>query len=255
VRSHSFLAPLLACCLALMGCHSARHERATVAVSIFPLYDLVRRTAGPDADVVLVLPPGESSQGWTPGPDVASKIAKASLLVAVGLGVDPWMDVLLPHAAPRARILKLGDRVPTITSDDGAIDGYVWMDPQRARLMATAIGEDLARADSSHALAFRDRAGVVDASLAALDKEIESRTASWTKRDTVALPPSMAYYAERYGLHVRRPGGAESASASDPLVDPFGLDPLGGARAPGGTNETYEELIRADTAALDSSLR
>ena len=41
----------------LAGCRPKTHERAKVAVSIFPVYDLVRRIAGPDADVTLVLPP------------------------------------------------------------------------------------------------------------------------------------------------------------------------------------------------------
>ncbi len=185
--------------LAVAGCHAAKHERATVAVSIFPLYDLVRRVAGPDADVTLVLPAGTAPEGWSPPVDAA---AKAALLVSVGLGLDPWMDPLLSRAAPKAKTLKLGDRVPTISSADGAIDGYVWMDPERARLMATAIAEELARADSPHAIAYGERASTLDRSLAALDKETEARTTAWSTRD-VAVPPSLAYYAERYGLPER----------------------------------------------------
>jgi ABC-type Zn uptake system ZnuABC Zn-binding protein ZnuA len=152
------------------------------------------------------------------------------------------MDALLVKAAPKAKILKLGDRVPTLSSDDGAIDGYVWMDPQRARLMATAIAEELARADSPHALAYGARASALDGSLAGLDKEIEARTASWPTRD-LPLGPGMAYYAERYELHERKRSSGESATA---------VDPLGGGRA---NMETYEDLIRFDTAALESSLR
>jgi ABC-type Zn uptake system ZnuABC Zn-binding protein ZnuA len=249
------------------GCHRAPRERLTVAVSVFPLYDLVRRIAGPDADVVLVLPlppPRPSSvPEWRPPPDAEARVAKARLLVSGGLGLDPWMDALLQKAAPKAKTLKLGDRVPTISSADGAIDGYVWLDPERARLMATAIAEELARADSPHAIAYGERASTVDRSLAALDKEIEARIGSLPTHD-VAFPPSMAYYAERYGL--RQPEPAKIAAGRDANALEDRLDLLGGGAAssrvepPGATAErataaTYEDLIRFDTAALESSLR
>jgi zinc transport system substrate-binding protein len=238
---------LLACaCLsasiAASGCRSKPHERVTVAVSIFPLYDLVRRIAGSDADVILVLPPGTPTDRWKVTPDVSARVAGARLFVSVGLGVDPWMDAVVAQASAsrgslRARALKLGDRVPTITTDDGVINGYVWMDPQRARLMATAIVEDLARVDPSHAIVFGERASALDASLASLDKEIDARVASWRAHDVAGLPTSMAYFAERYGLH-----GA-SATERVPRVDLLG----GGDPKVG----TYEDLIRFDVAALE----
>jgi zinc transport system substrate-binding protein len=224
-----------------LGCRGAKHERVSVAVSMFPLSDLVQRIAGPDADVTVVLPSGTALEGWSPPTEVRAQVRNATLLVAVGLGIDPWMDGLLSAAAPKARILRLGDRVPTIVSEDRPINGYVWMDPQRARLMATAIGEDLARADPSHAGAFRDRASVLDASLAALDKEIEARTSALSGRE-IPLPEAMAYYAERYGLSAVHPSTAVGKSV---------FDSLGSA----GNNRSYEDLIRSATAAVEGSLR
>jgi ABC-type Zn uptake system ZnuABC Zn-binding protein ZnuA len=230
------LAGLLAS-LPLAGCRSGPRERLTVAVSMFPLDDLVRRIAGSDADVVLVLSQGASLEGSAPPMDAPARVRAARLLVSVGLGLDPWMEGLLQSAAPKAHLLKLGDRVPTIANADGSINGYVWMDPQRARLMATAIAEDLARADVSHANAFRDRASALDASLATLDAEIEARTAAWKTHELASLPSTFAYYAERYGLR-----------ASSPAVPPA----LAGATA---NARTYEDLIRGATAALEPNPR
>ena len=235
---------LLICLLAALsvGCARKPHARANVAVSVFPLYDLVRRIAGPDADVSLVLPPGASPQGWRVTPDVSSRAAAARLFISVGLGFDPWMDTLRAQAPPGSRALKLGDRVPTITTEDGAIDPYVWMDPQRARLMATTIAEDLARADSSHAAAFQERASQLDASLAALDREIDARVASWPTHVVAKVPASMGYFAERYGL-LRATDAGSSATGRAGVVDP-----LGGTGVKVGT---YEDVIRVATAALE----
>ena len=210
----------------LGACHRAP-ERAKVAVSIFPVYDLVRRIAGPDADVTLVVPN-------------APRMQDAKLVVLVGLGLDAWMEPLEP---PKARVLKVGDRVPTIPAKDGAIDPHVWLDPQRARLMATAIAEDLARTDSSHANAFRARAAALDASLDALDHEVDARASTWKSRAFTSADGGMAYYAERYRLMI-----APDAIAGAPSVT---LDSVGGT----AQADSYEALIRFDTAALETALR
>jgi ABC-type Zn uptake system ZnuABC Zn-binding protein ZnuA len=197
-------------------------------------------------------------------PDVSSGVAHARAFVSVGLGLDLWLGTLEAQAPPKSRFLKLGDRVPTLTTDDGAIDPYVWMDPQRARLMAAAIAEDLARTDSSHAVAFRDRASALDASLGALDREIEARVAGWPTHDIATLPPSMAYFAERYGLHgstaTARPGarqesvpsGADASVGASTTGRAPRVDVLGGGDA---KVRTYEDLIRFDAAALEPTPR
>ena len=129
-----------------------------VAVSIFPLYDLTRRVAGPDADVILVLPPGHTEHSFDPSPKDVEQVAASKVGVLVGLGLDPWMEKLMKDAAPKAALVKVGEKVPTITVKEGAIgdeaadkartkpeedhdhevgatDPHVWMDPSRARTM------------------------------------------------------------------------------------------------------------------------
>jgi zinc transport system substrate-binding protein len=214
------------CCAALAlgcgGCKGRPVVRPKVAVTIFPVYDLVRRVAGPDADVLLLLPPGRPEHHFDPTPHEIEEVAGAKLGVMVGLGLDPWMEALLHDAAPLARLLKVGDRVPTIPikanhvgdkeahanmPDDhdeaiGSPDPHVWMDPQRAILMTKVIGEELARLDSSHATAYRTRATEVAQSLDALDREVEGRVISWKTKTFVTFHGSFAYFADRYHLQV-----------------------------------------------------
>src|SRR4051794_11417797 len=108
---------LLALAVSVAGCNSCQKsgggERMRVIVSIFPIYDLVRRVAGPDADVSLLLQPGHNEHHFDPTPKDVETAAQAKLGVMIGLGLDPWMEKLLHDAAPNARVLKLGDRVPT----------------------------------------------------------------------------------------------------------------------------------------------
>jgi len=122
----------IACLLALPlavavlpGCKSCQksnaNERTRVTVSIFPIYDLVRRVAGPDADVTLLLQPGHNEHSFDPTPKDIEMAASSKLGVMVGLGLDPWMEKLMKEASPNARILKVGDRVPTLTIKEDPI--------------------------------------------------------------------------------------------------------------------------------------
>jgi zinc transport system substrate-binding protein len=234
----------------------------------------------------------------------------------VGLGLDPWMEKLMKDAAPKARILKVGDRVPTLSIKDdpigdeeadkaregagkkdekhdehehekGALDPHVWLDPARARLIVRAIAEELGKADSAHALDYRKRATELDESLAALDKEAETRTQALKTRGFVTFHGSFQYFAERYKLDIlaviepfpgSQPSGAYvqqvlsvikakkvPALFSEPQLDPrpakvladeakipLGiLDPVGG----GPETDSYEKMIRFDVGQLEKHLK
>lgn len=193
------------------GCGKAdsTSERTRVTVSIFPVYDLVRRVAGPDADVSLLLQPGRSAHSFEPAPKDVETAARAKLAVMVGLDLDPWMEELMEDAAPKARILKVGDRVPTLTirqdssvAHEGKDDPHVWLDPQRAQLIVRAIAEELGRVDAAHALAYRERATQLDQSLAVLDKEAEERLSRLKRRGFVTFHHGFGYFAERYKLDI-----------------------------------------------------
>jgi zinc transport system substrate-binding protein len=227
VRKIAFVI-LLALAVSVAGCRSCQktgpNERLRVIVSIFPIYDLVRRVAGPDADVTLLLQPGHNEHHFDPTPKDVELAAQAKLGVMVGLGLDPWMEKLLHDAAPTARVLKLGDRVPTLTIKDdpigaddhededhdhddhdhekGAPDPHCWLDPQRAQLMVRAIAEELGKADSAHTLAYRQRATELDKSLVDVDREAEERLKKLSKKGFVTFHGSFGYFAERYKLNI-----------------------------------------------------
>ncbi|HEY2514643.1 MAG TPA: metal ABC transporter substrate-binding protein [Polyangiaceae bacterium] len=211
-------------------------QHIQVVVSVFPIYDLVRRIAGPDAEVTLLVPRGTAPRDWTPTAEATNAVAHAKVAIWIGLGLDRWMEKLV---VPKERVLQVGDRVPTLTNEAGAPQPDVWMDPQRARLIVTAITEEMTRADGSHAKGFRTRAAELDAQLAALDHELEVETAPWKARPLRVVPQGLEYALERYGLH----------PAPDATPD-GSMDPLGAANT-----SNYEELVRSEIGGLKGFLR
>ncbi len=228
VRVKWILLVLLALAISVAGCngcHTASSGKTKVAVSIFPLYDLVRRVAGPDAEAILVLPPGHTEHSFDPSPRDVEQVASAKVGVLVGLGLDTWMDKLMKDAAPKAALIKVGEKVPTLTVKEGAIgdeaadkarttpeedhdhelgatDPHVWMDPSRARTMVAAIGDELAKADPPHAEGYKTRAKQVDVELDKLDKELGARVAAFKTRGFVTFHGSFNYFADHYKLKI-----------------------------------------------------
>ena len=228
VKSAQWLGILVAFSIALgacNGCHGAGSNKMKVAVSIFPLYDLVRRVAGPDADTILVLPPGHTEHSFDPSPKDVEQVAAAKVGVLVGLGLDPWMEKLMKDAAPKAPLVKVGERVKTLTVKEGAVgdeaadkarttpeedhdhelgatDPHVWMDPSRTRTMVMAIGDELAKVDPPHAEGYKARAKQVDGELDKLDQELTTRTAAFKTRGFVTFHGSFNYFADHYKLKI-----------------------------------------------------
>jgi ABC-type Zn uptake system ZnuABC Zn-binding protein ZnuA len=225
VQSPAWVLAIIVLVAAFSGCSGGCRAddpsagRTRVTVSIFPLYDLVRRVAGQDADVWLLLPAGHSEHSFDPTPKDIERVARAKLGVMVGLGLDPWMEKLMKDVSPNAHVLKVGERVPTRTIQEepvgtivhghdhdreakGALDPHVWLDPQRAELIVRAVADELVSIDAAHAAAYRERASEVEKSLALLDQEAAARLGALKGHGFVTFHGSFGYFADRYGLSI-----------------------------------------------------
>jgi zinc transport system substrate-binding protein len=224
---------LLSLGLVCGACTRKSAPRFKIAVTIFPVYDLTRTVAGPDADVFLLVPPGVSVHDAIAAFPRANAVAGTELGIMVGLGLDDWMQALLVREAPSAHRLIVGDRVPTIpirqspfalfaregeheigAQAEGNPDPHVWLDPERAMLISKAIAEEMARVDPTHAVGYRSRSFALQQRLDALDREIEGRVATWASRSFISFHPAFAYYADRYHLDV--PASIEPAAGIAP---------------------------------------
>jgi len=88
---------------------TASGDKPRVAVSIFPLWDIVRRIGGDRVETILVLPPGRSEHSYDPTPKEMAQVAKAKLGLSVGLGMDGWLEKIVRGAAGNdVPIVQLG---------------------------------------------------------------------------------------------------------------------------------------------------
>jgi ABC-type Zn uptake system ZnuABC Zn-binding protein ZnuA len=232
------------------GCTGPGRGRARVAASIFPLYDITRRVAGPHLPVQLVLPPGQTEHSFDPKPRDVEGLADAQLIFAVGLGLDEWLQTLVKSAGTgTAKVFELAPLLdpilipPGIPKEEGepkpeaeSVDAHFWMDPVRMQQAVDLIVGALQRMDPEEGPRFREHGNEVKHSLALLHDEISRRVQGWRRRRIVTFHGSLFYFADRYHLQV--------VAVVEPLP---GREPSAGYLA-----EVLKTIRKGEAAALFS---
>lgn len=276
------------------ACTRSAPARRLVAATVFPVFDLTRRIANDRLDVRLVLAPGLDPHDYEPRPKDVAGLADASLIFAVGLGLDPWAHGLARSAgAGEARVFELGPLMDPILAPPGLIraepliDPHFWTDPLRARHAVDVIVEALGGLDPEGAPFYRDRGDALRSSIDALHAELARRAETWRRRRIVTFHGSLFYFAARYRLQVvgvvqpvpgSEPTAQHVASLVALLRGPeaaalFVEPQLDGQLARSLAREagvsvrqvdplgggpqaaSYEELVRGIGAAMDGALR
>ena len=195
--------------LVSLSCSHSAPERRLVAATVFPVFDLTQRVADDRLDVRLVLAPGLDPHDYEPRPKDVVGLADASLIFAVGLGLDPWAPGLARAAgAGEARVFELGPLMDPILAPPGLIrpepliDPHFWTDPLRAQRAVDVIVEALSGLDAGGGPFYRERGGAVKRSIQALHEDVSHQAATWSRRRLVTFHGSLFYFAARYGLQV-----------------------------------------------------
>jgi zinc transport system substrate-binding protein len=194
---------------AALGCTHSAPARRLVAATVFPVFDLTQRVADDRLDVRLVLAPGLDPHDYEPRPKDVVGLSDASLIFAVGLGLDPWAAGLARSAgAGEARVFELGPLMDPILAPPGLIrpepliDPHFWTDPVRAQRAVDVIVEALSGLDPEGGPFYRERGGAVKRSIQVVHVDVSRQSETWRRRRLVTFHGSLFYFAARYGLQV-----------------------------------------------------
>jgi ABC-type Zn uptake system ZnuABC Zn-binding protein ZnuA len=191
------------------GCATRSPDRPAVAATVFPLYDVARRLAGDRLDVHLILAPGLDAHGYEPRPQDLAALESASLIFAVGLGIDTWaQDLARSAGAGEARVFEMGPLMDPLLApadlirSEPFIDAHFWLDPVRAARAVDVIVEALGGLDPVGGPFYRSRGEELKRSFGRLHEDIAARAARWQRRQIVTFHGSLFYFASRYDLEV-----------------------------------------------------
>ncbi len=205
---------------------TARAAPLEVVASFSILGDLVREVGTDRVRVTTLVGPDEDAHGFQPRPSDARLAREADLIVANGLGFDPWMERLARSSGhPRAVVVASEGVTPLKDTGDhrhshghghnhGAFDPHAWQDVANVRHYVANIAAALAAADPDGATHYRENANRYGRELDALDADIQTRLAAVpdASRKIVTAHDAFGYFGHTYGVRFLAAAGVSNHS-------------------------------------------
>lgn len=186
------------------------------------LGDIVRRVAQSDAQVQVLMPPGQDPHGFAPSARQAAQLRDADLVVANGLQLEEsLLDTIEAAEEEGVEVLRVADQLDPLAfeedaeehaehagegeHDHGPEDPHVWHDPVRMADGARLVAEHLAEVDDTLSDdAWASRGEAVAEEILAAHAEVEQVLAEVPEecRLLVTNHDSLGYLAARYDLEV-----------------------------------------------------
>lgn len=185
------------------------------------LAECASRIGGDEVRVTCLVPAGSDPHTFNPSPEDAASIVDADLVLVSGFDLEPSFERLVANSGTKAAILRASDLIPNpvhSAEDGGIADPHWWNSIGNIRIVAAAVGAELARLRPADAPAFRRRQSDYEASLASL--------AAWARSEVNRLPAdrrilvtnhdAFAYLARDYGFRIEPLLGLNPAAEPNP---------------------------------------
>ena len=194
--------------LLLSGCGNQRiskadNKKTVVAVTILPQKALVEAVCGDLAEVVAIVPPGNSPGNYEPTPQEMENFSRASVYFTIGVPTEK------ANILPKAEDMKIVDLPAWVAKEysdrefsPGKRDPHIWLSPKRAKVMVEVITETMAGLDVDNAQTYQDNAEAFLIELDRVDAEITETFAAIQNKTFIVFHPAYGYFADDYGLRM-----------------------------------------------------
>lgn len=178
-------------------------KKNVVAVTILPQKALVEAVCGDLAEVVAIVPSGNSPGNYEPTPQEMENFSRASVYFTIGVPTEKAN--ILPKAE-NMKIVDLPDKVAEVYPDrefsPGKRDPHIWLSPKRAKVMVEAIAETMANFDAENAKTYQENAEAFLKELDRVDTEIKEAFSGIQNPKFIVFHPAYGYFADDYGLEM-----------------------------------------------------
>lgn len=185
-----------------IGCGDGEGDDGTTVVATTGvLADIAGEVAGPDAEVVQLVPEGVDPHSFSLSAEDRLELEQADLVVANGAGLEAGVPLEESGAPVWELTVNAGELV---VDESGSEDPHVWMDPVRVVVALPSLAAALGDADPTHARDYERRASAYARELRGLDREISKTLADLPQpeRQLVTSHDALAYFADRYRFDV-----------------------------------------------------
>src|SRR5687768_4995917 len=228
----AWVGAVLAACILASGPASAQ-DKPVAVVTFSILADLTQRIAGDHAQVLTLVGPNGDAHVFEPGPRESAELARADVLIANGLGFEPWLQRLEDASGFKGKVLVASDGVAPLAAeeeegeaheDEGheGIDPHAFQDLGNAQIYVANIAKGLSEVAPDHAADFKANADKLIAEIAALDRQLKADFAAipQEKRRVLTSHDAFHYFGRAYGIEFVSVQGlsTEAEPTADDLV-------------------------------------
>ena len=187
-------------------------EKLQVVTSFSILADLTREVGGEHIELTNLVDADADAHVYEPSPDDAKALLRADLIVANGLGFEPWLERLLASSEPKGkRIDASAGVVPLMLDEDGEAvpDPHAWQSLTNAEIYVRNIAEALGELDPANLNVYIERRDAYLTRLHALLKKADAQIASLppSQRKVVASHDAFGYLGQAWQLKFIAPQG------------------------------------------------
>ena len=231
---------LLSTCLATLLFSTSAIAAPKVIASIMPVHSIVASVMGEVGTPALLLSGKNSEHSASLSPEQISDLGKADVVFMIGGGLEHKLGqvsgteavngkkFVALTGAPGIKALKIreggafeaddDEELPATTDDQyGFAKNYnphIWLDPENAKAMTTAIAAELSKVDPEHAKTYAANAQTYLATLDKLEADIASETKPLQGKPFIVFHDAYPYFESRFGLVAL--GSISDANAASP---------------------------------------
>ena len=226
---------IVAAAALLLAAPTVAAEPPRVVASIKPLQGLAAAVMVGIAEPKLLVEGAASPHAYTLKPSAARALGAADLILWIGGGYETFLQKPLASLAQSDAVitaaelpgiallpLRLGadwadqEHAGEEPSGSASYDGHLWLSPDNAAVIVSALAEALAARDPERAARYRANAKAALAQIAKLDAELAASLEPLQGRRFLVFHDAYQYLERRYGLtpvgavavHPEQPPGA-----------------------------------------------
>lgn len=207
----------------ILACGPAEAEDKPTAVATFSiLADLTKKIGGDHVEVLTLVGPNGDAHVFEPGPRESAELAQADMLIANGLGFEPWLHRLEEASGFKGMLIVAAESVTPLDGeeehehegeeaeheeegeghDHGAFDPHAFQDLSNAQIYVANIAKGLSAAAPAYAADFKANADTLIAEMAALDRQLKADFAAvpQERRRVLTSHDAFHYFGKAYGI-------------------------------------------------------
>lgn len=208
--------PLLAALALLLPLSLHAADKPQVVTSFSILADLTQAIGGKHIELVNLVGADEDAHVFEPSPEHAKALLKADLIIANGLGFEPWLERLLDSSEARGtRIDASAGVLPLLLIEHGhsVPDPHAWQSLSNAEIYVRNIAKALSQLDPSHSADYAARRDAYLVRLQVLreqaNRQLNSLPAS--QRKVVTSHDAFGYFGQAWQLQFIAPQGLSTS--------------------------------------------